>query len=76
MVVTLAMRKSESTNSHMQVFSSLARKLDEEIFRQSLLNFQTPEQVTAYLSEQLGLLVSPEPVNSSPSQQATPRNRS
>lgn len=76
MVVTLAMRKSESTNSHMQVFSSLARKLDEETFRQSLLNFQSPEQVTAYLSEQLGLLASPEPVNSSPSQQATHRNGS
>ena len=75
MVVTLAMRKSEGTNSHMQVFSSLARKLDEETFRQSLLNFQTPEQVTAYLGEQLGLLISPEPVNSSPSQQPTQPNR-
>lgn len=75
MVVTLAMRKSESTNSHMQVFSSLARKLDEDTFRESLLALQTPEQITAYLSEQLGLVPSPEPVHSSGSGQATQNNR-
>lgn len=55
MVVLLALRKSEVASTHMQVFSSLARKLDEEDFRQHLLEFETPEQVTTYLAEQLGL---------------------
>jgi fructose-specific PTS system IIA-like component len=55
MVVLLALRKSEVANVHMQVFSSLARKLDEEDFRQFLLKVETPEQVTDFLAEQLGL---------------------
>jgi len=55
MVVLLALRKSEVASTHMQVFSSLARKLDEDDFRQFLLQVETPEQVTAYLAEQLGL---------------------
>jgi fructose-specific PTS system IIA-like component len=55
MVVLLALRKSEVANIHMQVFSSLARKLDDEDFRQHLLEFETPEQVTTYLADQLGL---------------------
>jgi mannitol/fructose-specific phosphotransferase system IIA component (Ntr-type) len=55
MVVLLALRKSEVANTHMQVFSSLARKLDDEAFRQHLLQLQTAEQVTTYLAEQLGL---------------------
>ncbi len=55
MVVLLALRKSEVASTHMQVFSSLARKLDEEDFRQHLLKGETPEQVTTYLAEKLGL---------------------
>jgi len=55
MVVLLALRKSEVANTHMQVFSSLARKLDDEAFRQRLLRLETVEQVTTYLAEQLGL---------------------
>jgi fructose-specific PTS system IIA-like component len=55
MVVLLALRKSEAANTHMQVFSSLARKLDDEAFRQHLLRLETAEQVTTYLAEQLGL---------------------
>ena len=55
MVVLLALRKSEVANVHMQVFSSLARKLDDEDFRQHLLKLETAEQVTTYLAEQLRL---------------------
>jgi len=55
MVVLLALRKSELANTHMQVFSSLARKLDGDDFRQRLLEVDTAEQVTTYLAEQLGL---------------------
>jgi mannitol/fructose-specific phosphotransferase system IIA component (Ntr-type) len=39
----------------MQVFSSLARRLDDDDFRQRLLNIDTAEQMTTYLAEQLGL---------------------
>jgi mannitol/fructose-specific phosphotransferase system IIA component (Ntr-type) len=39
----------------MQVFSSLARKMDDEDFRQQLLKLETAKQVTEYLSSQLGL---------------------
>lgn len=55
MVVLLALRQSETANTHMQVFSSLARKLDDDDFRQHLLKIETAEQVTTYLAEQLGL---------------------
>jgi multiphosphoryl transfer protein len=55
MVVLLALRQSEVANTHMQVFSSLARKLDDDEFRQHLLKFKTPQQVTGYLAEQLGV---------------------
>lgn len=55
MVVLLALRKSEVANTHMQVFSSLARKLDDDSFRQHLLKLETAEQVTAYLAGELGL---------------------
>ena len=55
MVVLLALRDSEGADTHMQVFSSLARKLINDEFRQYLLKAETADQVTTYLSEQLGL---------------------
>jgi phosphoenolpyruvate-protein phosphotransferase len=55
MVVLLALRDSEGADTHMQVFSALARKLINDDFRQYLLKVETPDQITAYLSEQLGL---------------------
>ncbi len=55
MVVLLALRDSEVANSHMQVFSSLARKLMNDGFRQHLLKVNTAAEVTAYLAEQLGI---------------------
>jgi phosphoenolpyruvate-protein phosphotransferase len=55
MVVLLALRDSENENTHMQVFSSLARKLINEDFRQQLLKLETARQITTYLAEQLGI---------------------
>ncbi len=55
MVVLLALRDSEIA-THMQVFSSLARTLDDsEDFRQHLLEVDTADEVVAYLTEQLGI---------------------
>ncbi|MFZ0732159.1 MAG: phosphoenolpyruvate--protein phosphotransferase [Candidatus Sulfotelmatobacter sp.] len=67
MVVLLAMRSSDGANSHMQVFSSLARRLDDEDFREHLLKFETPRQITTYLDEQLGLSTPLVPVNTNSS---------
>jgi fructose-specific phosphotransferase system IIA component len=55
MVVLLALRNSESANNHMQVFSTLARKLMSDSFRQSLLEIESAHEVTAYLASELGL---------------------
>jgi fructose-specific phosphotransferase system IIA component len=55
MVVMLSLRDSEAANTHMQVFSSLARKLMNEDFRHQLLKLETPHQTTTYLAEELGI---------------------
>lgn len=55
MVVVLALRNSEVANNHMQVFSTLARKLMNEDFRQHLLEVETADEVTTYLAGQLGI---------------------
>lgn len=55
MVVLLALREADVANIHMQIFSLLARKMMNEDFRQHLLNAASPQDVTAYLSEQLGI---------------------
>jgi phosphoenolpyruvate-protein phosphotransferase len=55
MVVLLALRDSEAVNTHMQVFSSLARKLMNEDFRHQLLKLETPHQATTYLAKELGI---------------------
>ena len=55
MVVLLALRDSDAVNTHMQVFSSLARKLMNEDFRSQLLKLETAHQITAYLAAQLGI---------------------
>ncbi|HUA14340.1 MAG TPA: phosphoenolpyruvate--protein phosphotransferase [Verrucomicrobiae bacterium] len=56
MVVLLALRDSGVTNTHMQVFSTLARRLMNEDFRQHLLKVETPAAATMYLAKQLGVL--------------------
>jgi fructose PTS system EIIA component len=55
MVVLLALRESDAAGTHMQVFSSLARQLINDDFRQRLLKAATPREVTSYLADQLGL---------------------
>ncbi len=55
MVVLLSLRDSKAANTHMQVFSSLARKLMNEDFRHQLLKLETPHQTTTYLAEELGI---------------------
>jgi fructose-specific phosphotransferase system IIA component len=55
MVVLLALRNSDAANTHMQVFSTLARKLMTEDFRQRLLEVKSAREATTYLAEQLGL---------------------
>lgn len=57
MIVLLALRESDVANTHMQVFSSLARKLINDDFRQHLLKASTAREVTSYLAFQLGLTV-------------------
>ena len=59
MVVLLALRSSENGASHMQVFSTLARKLMNEDFRQHLVKSENAHQVIAYLGEQLGIANNP-----------------
>jgi fructose-specific PTS system IIA-like component len=54
MVVLLALSDSEIANTHMQVFSSLARKLIDDDFRQHLLGIETADELTSYLADQLG----------------------
>jgi multiphosphoryl transfer protein len=60
MVVLLALRdlavaNTEVANTHMQVFSSLARKLVNDDFRQHLLKVKTPQEVTSYLAYELDI---------------------
>jgi len=52
-VVLLALRDSDGANAHMQVFSSLARKLMNEDFRQHLLKIESAHEITTYLADQL-----------------------
>jgi phosphoenolpyruvate-protein phosphotransferase len=60
MVVLLALRNSENGAGHMQVFSTLARKLMNDDFRQHLLKFVTARQVVTYVGEQLGIAANPQ----------------
>jgi len=55
MVVLLALRNSEEGANHMQVFSTLARKLMNDDFRLHLLKFEDAPELIAYLREQLGI---------------------
>ena len=55
MVVLLALRESDVANTHMQVFSSLARKLMNEDFRQHLLKSETTHDLKEYLESQIGI---------------------
>jgi fructose-specific PTS system IIA-like component len=55
MVVLLALRDTDAANTHMQIFSSLARKLINDDFRQHLLKMESANEVTSYLAHELGI---------------------
>jgi fructose-specific phosphotransferase system IIA component len=55
MMILIAMREQNSANSHMQVFSELARKLMNEDFRERLLTFQDALTMRNFLREELSL---------------------
>ena len=57
MVVLLALRDFDDSSTHMQVFSTLARKLMNDDFRKHLVQSETARQITGYLAEELGLPV-------------------
>jgi hypothetical protein len=57
MVVLLALRDSEDSKTHMQVFSTLAGKLMNDDFRKHLLQFEAANQIMRYLAGELGLPV-------------------
>jgi len=59
MVVLLALRDSVAANTYKQVFSSFARKLMNDDFRQHLMKMQTADEVTAYLAHQLRISLPP-----------------
>jgi multiphosphoryl transfer protein len=54
-VVLLALRESNAVDTHMQVFSSLARKLISDEFRRDLLKIETVDGITNYLGHELGI---------------------
>jgi fructose-specific PTS system IIA-like component len=64
MVVLLALRESDAGNTHMQIFSSLARKLMNDDFRQHLLRTPTSHALKEYLGTQLGIAAPVSPVSS------------
>jgi mannitol/fructose-specific phosphotransferase system IIA component (Ntr-type) len=53
MVLLLAIRESDPSNSHMQVLAKMARKLMNEDFRQQLAQFQDARNILSYLSQEL-----------------------
>ena len=55
MVILLALRESDRQNTHMQVFSSLARKLINDDFRHSLLAFKDSAATKNFLARELDL---------------------
>src|SRR5215469_2789799 len=55
MVIGIAMRATQNGDSHMQVFSVLARKLMMEDFRTRLLQTPNPPELMRYLTQELKL---------------------
>lgn len=52
-VIMLAMRESDKDSSHMRVFSTLARKLMDERFRQLLITAEDDREILSRLSSEL-----------------------
>jgi multiphosphoryl transfer protein len=53
MVVLIALREPSNGTRHMQIFSTLARKLMNDDFRDQLLSIKTAQEMVAYMSQQL-----------------------
>ncbi len=56
-VILLAVRESDTNNTHMQVLAKLARKLMDEEFRGKLTELDAPQEILNYLSEQLEISI-------------------
>jgi fructose-specific PTS system IIA-like component len=54
-VILLAVRESDQNNSHMRIFSQLARKLVSDEFRESLLNARDSRSILLNLTKELDL---------------------
>jgi fructose-specific PTS system IIA-like component len=59
MVLLMAMSESDGTSRHMQVFSTIARKLMDEEFRHHLLTIPEAGTMLTYLAGQFGLAADP-----------------
>jgi phosphoenolpyruvate-protein phosphotransferase len=55
MIVSIVMRGLHNSDSHLQVFSILARQLMNEEFRDRLFHAETAPDVVSYLAQQLGV---------------------
>ena len=55
MIVSIVMRGPHNSESHLQVFSTLARQLMNEEFRDRLFHVETAREVVSYLVQQLGV---------------------
>jgi multiphosphoryl transfer protein len=53
MVVLIALRDPSNGTRHMQIFSTLARKLMNDDFRDHLLSIKTAQEMVAYVNQQL-----------------------
>jgi mannitol/fructose-specific phosphotransferase system IIA component (Ntr-type) len=58
MVILIAMQDSPIADDHMQVFSTLARKLMNEDFRSQLLAMDDSHKMARYLDEQFDISTS------------------
>jgi len=52
-VILLAVREADASNSHMQVLAKLARKLMNEGFRERLMQLEGIPEILAYVSGEL-----------------------
>jgi fructose-specific PTS system IIA-like component len=54
MIVSIVMREPQNSGSHLQVFSTLARQLMNEEFRDRLFRIESAREVVTLLAQQLG----------------------
>jgi fructose-specific phosphotransferase system IIA component len=54
MIVSIVMREPQNSGSHLQVFSTLARQLMNEEFRDRLFRVEAAREAVTLLAQQLG----------------------